>query len=126
MTIPLLTLQTGARLSLLIKAKRQEAGLGLRAAACESGISASTLSRLERGTGAAPNAETMLKLSAWLNASVDDLLFGGEPGFKELERLLTPDMIAIHVRSDKNLSPEAADAIAELFRVAYAQLAKRP
>lgn len=113
-----------ARLGEIIKAKRQETGLGLRAAAEESGISASTLSRLERGIGAAPDAETMTKLSEWLEASVDDLLFGGEAKFKELEELSTPEIIAVHLRADKNLSPETAEALAELFRAAYKQLAK--
>ncbi len=113
-----------ARLGEIIKAKRQEAGFGLRAAADESGISASTLSRLERGIGAAPDAETMSKLSEWLQASVDDLLFGGEAQFKELEGLSTPDAIAVHLRADKKLSPETAEALAQLFRAAYKQLAR--
>ncbi|MCB0124905.1 MAG: helix-turn-helix transcriptional regulator [Caldilineaceae bacterium] len=113
-----------ARLGEIIKAKRQEAGLGLRAAAEESGISASTLSRLERGIGAAPDAETMTKLSEWLEASVDDLLFGGEAKFKELEALSTPDIIEVHLRADKNLSDETAKALADLFRAAYRQLAR--
>ena len=122
----LLTLQISPRLSGIIKAKRQQDNLGLRAAATLSGISASTLSRLERGVGAAPDVATMVNLSAWLNASVDDLLFGEESNFKELERLLTPDMIATHVRSNKNLSPEAAEALREVFRIAYILLTKRP
>lgn len=113
-----------ARLGEIIKAKRQESGLGLRAAAEESGISASTLSRLERGLGAAPDAETMTKLSDWLKASVDDLLFGGEAKFKKLEDLPTPDIIEVHLRADKNLSPETAKALADLFRAAYKQLAR--
>lgn len=113
-----------ARLGELIKMKRQEAGLGLRSAAEESGISASTLSRLERGIGAAPDAETMTKLSEWLKASVDDLLFGGETQFRKLEELSTPDIIAVHLRADKRLSSETANALAELFRTAYKQLAR--
>ena len=113
-----------ARLGEIIRAKRQEAGLGLRAAADESGISASTLSRLERGIGAKPDAEIMTKLSEWLNLSVDELLFGGEAEFKELEELSTPDKIAVHLRADKNLSAETAKALEQLFRLAYQQLAK--
>lgn len=114
-----------ARLGEIIKAKRQESGLGLRAAAEESGISASTLSRLERGIGAAPDAGTMRKLSIWLDASVDDLLFGGEAKFKEVEHLSTPDIIEVHLRADKNLSKETAAALAELVHAAYKQLARK-
>ena len=113
-----------ARLGEIIRVKRQEAGLGLRAAAEASGISASTLSRLERGIGAAPDAETMTKLSAWLAASVDDLLFGGEAKFKALAGLSTPEIIAVHLRADKKLSPKTAEALAQLFRAAYEQLAQ--
>lgn len=113
-----------SRLGALIKAKRQEVGIGLRKAAEQSGISPSTLSRLERNIGAAPDAETMAKLAQWLNASIDDLLFGGKTQFKETEGLSTPDIIEVHLRADKKLAPETAQALAQLFRAAYTQFAK--
>lgn len=69
------------RLGEIVKAKRQENGLSLRAAAKQIDISASTLSRLERGIGAAPDTDTIVKLSEWLKASVDELLFGGKQKF---------------------------------------------
>lgn len=110
------------RLGIIIKAKRQSAGLGLRSVAAQIGISASTLSRLERGIGAAPDAETMIKLAKWLEASVDDLLFWGGTKFEKSEELSTLDQIAVCLRTDKKLSPDAAEALIQLFRVAYLQV----
>jgi transcriptional regulator with XRE-family HTH domain len=113
------------RLGALILAKRQADGLGLRAAAEQSGVSPSTLSRLERGVGAWPDAEIMAKLSTWLNVSVGDLLFGEDVTmFEGAEKMTTPDIIAVHLRADKNLTREEADALAELLRLAYERLAK--
>ena len=33
----------------------------------------------------------------------------------------TPDIVEAHLRADRNLTPETAQALSELFRVAYAQ-----
>jgi hypothetical protein len=33
----------------------------------------------------------------------------------------TPEIVEAHLRADKNLSPETANALSELFRVAYKQ-----
>lgn len=107
-----------------ILSKRHAEGLGLRAAAEQSGVSPSTLSRLERGVGASPDAETMAKLSTWLNVSVGELLFGEEANFQNPAGLTTPELIAVHLRTDKRLSSKTADALAELFRLAYEQLAR--
>jgi hypothetical protein len=35
----------------------------------------------------------------------------------------TPSIVEAHLRADKNLQPETAKALAELFRVAYKQFA---
>lgn len=112
------------RLGELILAKRQEEGMGLRAAADQSGVSPSTLSRLERGAGASPDSETIAKLSKWLNVSVGEILFGENAGFEEPKEMTTPQIIAVHLRADKKLSRETADALAELVRLAYEQFTK--
>lgn len=115
-----------ARLAALIKAKRREQDIGLREAAEQSGISPSTLSRLERGVGATPDGDTMAKLSKWLKVFVEELLYGEQSNQEEVEEreLSTPDVIEVHLRADKNLSPETASALAELVRAAYAQLSR--
>lgn len=117
------------RLGALIFQKRQNDGIGLRTASQQSGLSPSTLSRLERGVGAPPDAEMMRKLSEWLNISVGELLFSEEEekqeGFEKPEELSTPELIAVHLRADKKLSKETANALAELVRLAYAQFASK-
>jgi len=36
----------------------------------------------------------------------------------------TADLVEANLRADKNLSPETANALSELFRVAYEQFSK--
>src|SRR5437879_3764513 len=100
------------RIALQIRAKRRESGIGLRTAAAESGISAATLSRLERGLFATlPDTPTLTKVAAWLGTSVSELL--KEPGqakTKTARESTLPEMVEVHLRADKNLPPETAKA----------------
>lgn len=112
-----------ARLAEIIKAKRQADDLGLREVATITGISAPTLSRLERGVSL-PDTETITKLASWLGVSMHDLLVGEDATLKAAQGLSTPAAVAVLVRADKKLSPAAQDALIRLFRVAYEQLAK--
>lgn len=114
------------RISALIKAKRRETGLGVRAAATASGVSAATLSRLERGVSPnLPDTGTLAKLANWLGTSVNDLLATGgkQPVGHELEAT-TPEVVEVHLRADKNLAPETADALAKMFKVLYENATK--
>src|SRR5947209_18550114 len=52
-----------------IRRKREEVGLSLRDVADETGVSASTLSRIENGTGK-PDADNIARLTAWLDMPV--------------------------------------------------------
>jgi hypothetical protein len=36
----------------------------------------------------------------------------------------TPEIVEAHLRADRNLSPETADALSQLFRVAYSQFSR--
>jgi hypothetical protein len=36
----------------------------------------------------------------------------------------TPEIVEAHLRADKNLTPDTAAALSELFRVAYTQFSK--
>src|SRR5437879_13345337 len=68
-------------ISLLIKDKRKKTGFGVREAADDCGISAATMSRLERGGNPQlPDASTLTKLANWLGVSVADLLKHKESG----------------------------------------------
>lgn len=110
-----------------IRRKREEAGLSLRDVADETGVSASTLSRIENGTGK-PDADNIARLTAWLNVPMERIMGGGrqlDGGAAKpvvyFPQEATPEIVEAHLRADRNLTPETAKALSELFRVAYAQ-----
>jgi len=113
------------RISLLIKAKKREKDLGVREAARAAGVSAATLSRLERGVSAAlPDLGTIKKLAAWLEVSVDELLGSKRPSRKLKPPVAsTPEVVEVHLRADKNLTPQTARALANMFKALYDQAA---
>lgn len=101
----------------LVRQKRVRECLTLRAAAKQCGLSAATLSRLENKSGEGlPDAETLGAIAKWLGVSMDRFLSKGEE-----ESGNTVEEIHAHLRADKHLSKEAADALAELVRVTYKQ-----
>jgi transcriptional regulator with XRE-family HTH domain len=109
-----------------IRRKREEMGLSLRDVADETGVSASTLSRIENGTGK-PDADNIARLTAWLNVPVERIMSGRDTESNEERAVVyfpqesTPEIVEAHLRADRNLTPETAKALSELFRVAYAQ-----
>jgi transcriptional regulator with XRE-family HTH domain len=108
-----------------IKRRREELGLSLRDVADVTNVSASTLSRIENGTGK-PDADNIARLTSWLDMPVDRVLKkSGEGDAAEpviyYPHEATPEIVEAHLRADKNLSPETAKALSELFRVAYQQ-----
>ncbi|CDM66651.1 helix-turn-helix domain-containing protein [Pyrinomonas methylaliphatogenes] len=108
-----------------IRRKREELGLSLRDVANETGVSASTLSRIENGTGK-PDTESIARLSKWLNMPVERIILGeGAAPVVYFPQEATPDIVEAHLRADRNLTPETAQALAELFRVAYAQFSNQ-
>lgn len=116
-----------ADLGRAIKRRRTELELSLRDVGDKTGVSASTLSRIENGTGR-PDADNIARLSQWLEMPVDRLInHGGE----SVEPVIyypheaMPDIVQAHLRADRNLSRETADALSELFRVAYDQFSDR-
>lgn len=109
-----------------IRRKREEQGLSLRDVADETGVSASTLSRIENGTGK-PDADNIARLTGWLNVPMERIM-GGRPldsdGAKAViyfPQESTPEIVEAHLRADRSLTPETAKALSELFRVAYTQ-----
>ena len=109
-----------------IRRKREDLGLSLRDVADETGVSASTLSRIENGTGK-PDADNIARLTAWLNVPMERIMGGRQLEGDESKPVVyfpqepTPQIVEAHLRADRNLTPETASALAELFRVAYAQ-----
>jgi len=96
-----------------LKRQRAERNKTLRDVEDETGISAATLSRIERESGN-PEIPIVKKLAAWLGTGVRT---GGqaETGVRtdaDLRRV-----IAVHLRANKNLPEKVARAIAETFDV---------
>lgn len=114
---------TLANISGLIRAKRREEGIGLREAGRKSGVSPSTLSRLERGTSETlPDLDTLNQIADWLKMPLSALL--GEKGEKRCKKgpeLGTLEQIQVSLRADKNLSPETAHALFQSFQILYQQ-----
>lgn len=121
-----------------VKRKRQEDKLSLRQVATKINVSASTLSRIENGIGT-PDSATLARLAAWLGIPLERLMRGslmesveGEATESLSEPVIyfptesTPNIVEAHLRADRNLKPDTAKALAELFRVAYWQFANRP
>ena len=107
-----------------LKRKRYNAHLSLRAVAKQTQVSASTLSRIENGSGV-PDAETLARLARWLEIPLERIV---ETRSRELSEAVvyypqesTPDIVEAHLRADRNLTPDTARALSELFRVAYKQ-----
>ena len=113
-----------------IRRRREELGLSLRDVAAKTSVSASTLSRIENGTGK-PDADNIARLTAWLDVPMERILSGRDPQTAEESKAVvyypqepTPEIVEAHLRADKNLTPETASALSELFRVAYTQFSK--
>lgn len=110
-----------------IKRHRETLEMSLRDVADVTGVSASTLSRIENGTGR-PDADNIARLSQWLDMPVDRLIRGNEEAVEPMiyyPHEPTPEIVEAHLRADRKLSPETAEALSELFRVAYQQFSKQ-
>jgi transcriptional regulator with XRE-family HTH domain len=117
-----------AELGKAIKRRRDELKMSLRDVADIIEVSASTLSRIENGTGR-PDTDNIARITQWLNMPVDRLMT--KTSENDVEPVIyyphekTTDIIEAHLRADKNLTPETANALSELFRVAYDQFSKQ-
>ena len=112
-----------------VKRRREELGLSLRDVADKTSVSASTLSRIENGTGK-PDADNIARLTGWLEVPVERIL-NSRPSEDESKQAViyypqepVPEIVEAHLRADRNLTPETAAALSEVFRVAYAQYAQ--
>jgi len=119
-----------------VKRKREDEKLSLRDVAHKINVSASTLSRIENGIGT-PDSATLARLASWLGiplerlmrGSLMDVVHGESESIQEpviyFPTESTPNIVEAHLRADRNLNPEMAKSLAELFRVAYAQFANK-
>ena len=111
-----------------IKRRREELSMSLRDVADTTNVSASTLSRIENGTGK-PDADNIARLTSWLDMPVERVM-KKQGTSANVEAVVyypheaMPEIIEAHLRADRNLTPETAKALSELFRVAYTQFSK--
>ena len=125
MSKPMKALVNTEELGRAIRRRREELGLSLRDVATETSVSASTLSRIENGTGK-PDADNIARLASWLDMPIERVMHHGQRGSEPKAVVYyphesTPEIVEAHLRADKHLTPETARALSELFRVAYAQ-----
>lgn len=112
-----------------VRRRREELGLSLRDVATKTSVSASTLSRIENGTGK-PDAENIARLTSWLDVPMERILSGRHPESVDAQAVVyypqepMPEIVEAHLRADRNLTPETAAALSELFRVAYTQFSR--
>ena len=99
-----------------LDAERQARQLTWKQVASESGVSASTLTRMAQGRR--PDVDGLAALAAWSGLRADDYVRSeaDRPRAEPLAR------IATHLRSDKNLTPEAATALNEVIKATYERL----
>ena len=84
--------------------------------ATESGVSASTLTRIAQGRR--PDVDSLAALASWSGLNAGDFVRSDvEP--RRAEPLA---MISTYLRSDPQLTPEAATALDELIKATYDRL----
>ncbi len=124
------TLVNTEELGRAIRRRREELSLSLRDVADKTGVSASTLSRIENGTGK-PDADNIARLTSWLDMPMERILGGRHPDASDASAVIyyphesTPEIVEAHLRADQNLTAETAAALSELFRVAYTQFSRQ-
>jgi transcriptional regulator with XRE-family HTH domain len=111
-----------AELATRVKARRRERAVSLRAAAIEIGVSAATLSRVERGDYL-PDRDNLFRLLRWVGAPAAESTGPAEP---HPPGAATMEAVELHLRADKDLSPDDAETIAQMVRLAYDRLRRSP
>src|SRR5215813_16044 len=99
-----------------VRRRREELGLSLRDVADKTNVSASTLSRIENGTGK-PDADNIARLTGWLDVPMERILCGRASESEASKPVVyypqepTPEIVEAHLRADRNLTPETATAL---------------
>ena len=99
-----------------LDAQRASKGLTWKDVAEQSGVSASTLTRMSQGKR--PDVDGLALLLAW--SGLDALQF--VPSANEPEPMAK---IAANLRADRNLSDDSAKALQEIIQVAYERFRDR-
>lgn len=96
---------------------RHRRKLNWKQVSAQSGVSASTLTRMAQGKR--PDVDGLAALVAWSGLDADSYLRSSDEQRPEQEPLA---MISTYLRGDRNLSPDAANALEQVIKVTYEQL----
>jgi transcriptional regulator with XRE-family HTH domain len=100
-----------------LDAQRASRRLTWKDVAAQSGVSASTLTRMAQGRR--PDVDSLAALTTWSGLIADNFIRANETEKNQPEPLA---MISTHLRADKNLSEEGAIALEEVIKATYARL----
>lgn len=101
---------------LALDSVRLSRSLNWRQVAQAGGVSQSTLTRLAQGKR--PDVDSLAALLDWSGLDANEFVKGGH-GEQEAEPLA---MISTYLRADRNLSPEAVEAIDRVVKATYEAL----
>lgn len=110
-----------SELATRVRARRHARGVSLRAAASECGVSAATLSRVERGDYL-PDRDNLFRILEWIGGASGP----AGPAEPHPPGAATMEAVELHLRADKDLSPDDAETIAQMVRLAYDRLRRSP
>ena len=102
MSRPAKALVNTEELGRAIRRRREELGLSLRDVATETAVSASTLSRIENGTGK-PDADNIARLTTWLDVPMERILSGRHSQSDSTKAVIyypqepTPEIVEAHL-----------------------------
>jgi transcriptional regulator with XRE-family HTH domain len=94
---------------------RRSRGLTWRQVARAADVSASSLTRMAKGSR--PDVDTIASLASW--ASLNPATF-----FPTKDAESSISMVTAYIHRDPDLTPEAASALEQLVRTTYSQLAR--
>lgn len=106
-----------AALHSALDAERIARNITWKDVSAQSGVSASTLTRLSQGRR--PDVDSLAALTNWLGLSADRFMGGRSQAFGSASPLA---QISSIIRDDPNLNPDAAAALEELVKATYARL----
>jgi transcriptional regulator with XRE-family HTH domain len=104
-----------------LDSKRKAQGMSWREIARELEISPSTFSRMAQGRR--PDVDTFATLVHWLGMPAESFMRSTrkETGAPQEEPVA---MVSSYLRAARNIEPEDADALEEIFRAAYKRLVR--
>ena len=103
-----------------LDAERRTRSLKWREVAAQSGVSASTLTRMAQGKR--PDVDGLAALTTWAGLKADDYIRSDREGPSEAQPLA---MVSTYLRADKSLTEKDAETLNAVIEAAYNHLIAR-